>query len=191
MSSLKATSWLDHWLSAFGKMIDGEKQPEVMEMLVSGGKSLRYVCQQEMALWTEILLKRRDAALSNPVPLAEDEKSKLRNSPIFSSDFLFSPDIIGEIGKERKGRRQENFMDSVVSLAKSSSSRKSAPGAKPRKAKKKKRLQRGNQQQQTQEPQPGTSAEPQPFQGNNPKAPAKSQGFSGKSRGRGCGRDRN
>ena len=83
MNSMRATSWLDQWLSTLGKMVDKETHPELMEMLLSGGKSLRYVCQQETALWVEILLKRRDAALSNPIPLTEDERTKLKNSSPF------------------------------------------------------------------------------------------------------------
>ena len=39
MNSLRATSWLDQWLSALGKMVNKETHPELMEMLVSGGKS--------------------------------------------------------------------------------------------------------------------------------------------------------
>ena len=59
MNSLRATFWLDQWLSALGKMVDKEKHPKLMEMLVSGGKSLRHVCQQETALWAEIILKKK------------------------------------------------------------------------------------------------------------------------------------
>ena len=62
----------------------------------------------------EIILKRRDAVLSNPVPLAEDERTKLRNSLILSSDFLFSPELAAEIVEDQKGRKQLLFMDSVV-----------------------------------------------------------------------------
>ena len=119
-NSLRATSWLDQWLSAIGKMVDKTTHPDLMEMLISGGKSLRYVCQQETELWAEIVLKRRDAALANPVPLTEQEKSKLRNSPMLTSDFLFSPELSAEITEERKSRKQETFLDSVVSLARSS-----------------------------------------------------------------------
>ena len=50
MNSLRAISWLDQWLSALGKMVSKDTHPELMEMLLSGGKSLQYVCQQETAL---------------------------------------------------------------------------------------------------------------------------------------------
>ena len=104
MNSLRATSWLDQWLSAIGKKVYRNTHPELMEMLVSGGKLLRFVCQQETALWAEIILKRKDAALSNLVPLTEDEKAKLRNSPLLSSNFLFSPELSAEIVEDRRGR---------------------------------------------------------------------------------------
>ena len=192
MNSLRATSWMDQWLSALGKMIDKVKQPQVMEMLVSGGKSLRYICQQETALWAEVILKRRDAALSNPVPLSDEERTKLRNSPLLTSDFLFSPELSAEILEERKGRRQESFMDSVVALAKSSSSKKASqqqqPGAQ-RQKKKKKASSKGQQQQQA-PVGPAPPVEPRPFHGKAPKASAPAQGPAGKPKGRGRGRGR-
>ena len=193
-NSLRATSWLDQWLSAIGKMVDKATHPDLMDMLISGGKSLRYVCQQESALWAEIILKRRDAALANPVPLTEEEKTKLRNSPILTSDFLFSPELSAEITEECKGRKQETFFESVVSLAKSSSSKKTTtkPMGPRKQNRRKKAVVHGAQQQQQRDPQVATtSSESRPFQGNSPKTAAKPQGVAGKSRGRGRGRGRN
>ena len=193
MNSLRATSWMDQWLSALGKMIDRERHPNQMEMLLSGGKSLRYICQQQTALWAEIILKRRDAALSNPVPLTEEEKAKLRNSPLLSSDFLFSPELSREIVEERKRRRQESFLDSVVSLAKASSSRKvqgrqQQPGLHPKRKKKKSSPQ--GQPQQGQASNLAQTSDNRPFLGKTAKPPANAQGSAGKPKGRGRGRGR-
>ena len=84
-------------------------------------------------------------------------------------------------------------MDSVVSLAKSSSSKRSSGKvAGPCKQPKKKQAVSRVNQQQSQDPQgAGPSAETRPFQGKSPKTPAKPQGFAGKSRGHGRGHGRN
>ena len=80
-------------------------------------------------------------------------------------------------------------MDSVVSLAKSSlSKRSSGKAAGPLRQLKKKRAASCANQQQAQDPQgAGPSSKARPFQGKSPKSQAKPQGFAGKSRGRGSG----
>ena len=78
-------------------------------------------------------------------------------------------------------------MDSVVSLAKSSSSKRgSGKATGPRRQmKKKKAASRVNQQQGQDSQGAGPSYEARPFQGKSLKSQAKPQGFAGKSRGRG------
>ena len=89
MNSMRATSWLGQWLSALGKMVDRETHLELMEMLLSGGKSLRYVCQQETALWVEILLKRRDAALqSHLTDRGREDQAKELSSHLYRFPLL-------------------------------------------------------------------------------------------------------
>ena len=79
-------------------------------------------------------------------------------------------------------------MDSVVSLARSSSSKKTFWSLQTAE---KEEASSGLQQLQSQDPQgDGPSTDSWPFHGKSPKTPAKPQGFAGKSRGRGrdCGR---
>ena len=84
-NSLKAASWLDHWLDAVDQVVGKETPQKLRDMLCNGGKVIRYIASQSASWWVSSLLMRRDAVLPRVQSLPRPEAT--------SSDFL-SPALL-------------------------------------------------------------------------------------------------
>ena len=130
LSSFQAASWLDHWLVTVFKMLGQDVSSEMKDMLASGGKALHFLCTQATSLWSNALLKRRDAVLSGPLPLASQKALRLRDAPLtVSAPLPVSLEEIRQVEADRKTSARSSFMGNVAKPAqaaqKASSSRPS------------------------------------------------------------------
>ena len=145
-NSLRAASWLDHWLVTVSEMWGEEVPSEVRDMLCSGGKAIRYIASQSASLWASSLLLRRDAVLSGNRVLSPQQKQTLRTSSVLESSSLFPETVVKGIKEERQAKQESSLFGNVARLADSaqkavqkqaaSSSGYSHPSSGPKKGKK-------------------------------------------------------
>ena len=120
MNTIQAASWMDHWLYAVMQVLGDSVPQDTTDLLLSGGRTLTYICNQASALWTTSVLKRRDAALGGSMPLSAKEKQALRNSSLLDSEYLFPAEKVSEVGCSRKAKQESSFMGNVAKLASNS-----------------------------------------------------------------------
>ena len=94
-----------------------ELTPDQRQLLVSGGKAVRFICTQTSSLWANAILKRRDAALAGIRSVSSEEKNALRNAPFHESPFLFPTDLIDQVRSARDAKDKSSFMGNVAKLA--------------------------------------------------------------------------
>ena len=184
---INGISWLDHWVNTIGTRFLPHCNEDDTLLLNSGCKVVRFLCHNATALYTDVVLKRRDGVLSGAKSsLPFEERSRLRNTQVFETDDLFPAERILDAIARKKKVSQENLLSQVSRIAINSSSK--GPSSRPPSSavsakKKQKKFHRG--------PATGTSSSSplnaprgqQSFRGGH--------GYRGKKSARGRGRGRN
>ena len=104
-------------------MLGPDLAPKMRNMLTSGAKTLHYMCSQSVALWSSIILKKRDSVLSSSQHLDLKVKLLLRSVPLLESLPLFPVGVVQEVAEMRKHHQESSFLGDVVKLAQKASSR--------------------------------------------------------------------
>ena len=91
------TSWLDHWLTAFGRSVLDPNQDEttIHRLLDSGSKAVFFLSNQINNVWYNLRLKRRDAVLGAVASdCSPEDLSALRNGAFDDSGCFFSGETV-------------------------------------------------------------------------------------------------
>ena len=118
VSSITAvTSWLDHWLNAFGRSALDPTRDEasIRRLLQSGSRGLFFLARQTSNLWANLRLKRRDAVLSDLVSACTPEDTAaLRNGSLDDSDRLFPEEVVRDVLENKKTRVESKILQKVA-----------------------------------------------------------------------------
>ena len=177
-SAIDAASWLDHWLVTVATKMGEGISSEMKELLLSGGRTVRFICTQSAYLWTAALLKRRDAVLSG-AKVSPEEKLALRNSGFLADPDLFPTELVQSLAEARETKQATSFMGDVAKLAASAqkSAKRPAPAPSTSSAPKRKK--------KVFPPSTKSKGAPQGGQKQRPPAAKKGKSFRGQGSGNG------
>ena len=102
-----ASSWLDHWFTAFGRLALDPTRDEatIRRMLTSGGMGLSYISDMVNTLWFNLRLKRRDAVLGAVhSECSPEDLSMLRNGSFDDSGRLFPEEAVRDVIEASRSR---------------------------------------------------------------------------------------
>ena len=106
-SVCKVTSWLDHWLTAFGQSaLDPSRDEATIRWLLdSGSRAVFYLANLANNMWFNLRLKRRDAVLGAVVSdCSPEDLSTLRNGIFDDSGRLFAEETIRGVAASTRSR---------------------------------------------------------------------------------------
>ena len=116
-SITSVTSWLDHWLSAFGRSaLDPTKdEASIRRLLQSGSKALFFLARQSNNLWANLRLKRREAVLSDlATGCTPEDISALRNGSLDDSGYLFPQEIVRDVLERKRVRAESKLLQKAA-----------------------------------------------------------------------------
>ena len=112
-SMCAVTSWLDHWLNAFGRsaMDPAKDAASIQRLLRSGSRALFFLSCQLNNAWTNLKLKRRDSVLESLASGCTPENiSALRNGTFDNSDNLFPEEVVRDVVKDSRSRAESTVL---------------------------------------------------------------------------------
>ena len=115
------TSWLDHWLTAFGRSaLDPEHdEASIRRLLASGAKALRFQASQVSSLWVNLRLKRRDAVLGDLASgCTPEDIAALRNGLLDDSGYLFPEEVVRDVLAAKRTRQERQVLQDATSSKK-------------------------------------------------------------------------
>ena len=116
-SICSVTSWLDHWLNAFGRssMDPTRDEAAIRRLLQSGSKALFFLARQANNSWTNLKLKRRESVLEALVTgCTAEDTAALRNGTVDTSDRLFPEEVVLQVTKKLRTRSETEALRKVA-----------------------------------------------------------------------------
>ena len=111
------TSWLDHWLNAFGRSsLDPTRdEASIRRLLQSGSRALFFLARQINTVWINLRLKRRDSALESLVTgCSPEDVAALRNGLVDDSSNLFPEEVMRDVVKNLRSRSETEALRKVA-----------------------------------------------------------------------------
>ena len=111
------TSWLDHWLNAFGRSsLDPTRdETSIRRLLQSGSRALFFLARQVNNVWINLRLKRRESVLESLVNgCSPEDVAALRNGLVDDSNLLFPEEVVRDVVRNLRSRSETEALRKVA-----------------------------------------------------------------------------